>query len=283
MVQALLQAGADANGQDLRGSSVLALAAVRQDRAIAELLQKYGAVLNAPSQGHDLPLREALRRGRLDEAGALVRIGADVNATTAGGDSLLAEVAGFSVRYSSGAAGNYFSEITAFHLRFDNQPYNFPPYAESIVTDNEGLRWLRIPVNSPLGQTVVLNSGQLPLPNGTEPGEHTFQVKVEDLQGETDPTPASFKFYLHNYIEPANRDGILIIDDDTNHPSYSPDAIVAAKYESMLSDYNGTKTYIKRSTLATPGNTIPDARDRHLAFSDLQKYKLVVDFRSYFL
>jgi len=177
---------------------------------------------------------------------------------------------------SSGAAGNYFSEITAFHLRFDNQPYNFPPYAESIVTDNEGLRWLRIPVNSPLGQTVVLTSGQLPLPNGTEPGEHTFQVKVEDLQGETDPTPASFKFYLHNYIEPANRDGILIIDDDTNHPSYSPDAIVAAKYESMLSDYNGTKTYIKRSTLATPGNTIPDARDRHLAFSDLQKYKLVV-------
>ncbi len=107
MVQALLHAGADANGRDLRGSSVLALAAGRQDRSIARVLQEYGAVLNAPADGHDLPLREALRRGRLDEAGALVRIGADVNATTAGGDSLLAEVAGFSVHYSGAAAGKH--------------------------------------------------------------------------------------------------------------------------------------------------------------------------------
>ncbi len=177
---------------------------------------------------------------------------------------------------SSGAAGNYFSEITAFHLRFDGEPYYYPPYANSIVTDNNGLRWLKIPVNSPLGQTIVLTSGQLPMPEGTEPGEHTFEIKVEDLQQETDPSPARFKFYLHNYIEPANRNGILVIDDDTSHPSYSPDAVVAEKYESMLSDYTGLKTYIKRSTLATPGNTVPDARDRHLAFSDLQKYKLVI-------
>jgi hypothetical protein len=36
------------------------------------------SVLSAPAHGHDLTLREALRRGRLDEAGALARIGADV-------------------------------------------------------------------------------------------------------------------------------------------------------------------------------------------------------------
>ena len=120
MVQALLQAGADANGRDLRGSSVLALAAVRQDRAVAKLLQEYGAVLNAPGHGRDLPLREALRRGRLDEAGALVGIGADVNATTAGGDSLLAEVAGFSVHYSSGAAGKH--DIMSWLLRNGADP-----------------------------------------------------------------------------------------------------------------------------------------------------------------
>jgi hypothetical protein len=171
---------------------------------------------------------------------------------------------------------NYFSEITHFDLRFDGEPYNFPPFANSIVTDNNGDRWLRIPITSPLGQTVVLTGGQLPVPDSAEPGFHNFQVRCVDLQGEADPSPASFNFYLHSYIAPANRSGILVIDDDKNNATSSPDDIVAAKYANMLSDYTGTKVFVKRSADGDPGDTFGDVRSRHLAFSDLQKYKMVV-------
>ncbi len=44
----------------------------------------------------------------------------------------------------------------------------------------------------------------------------------------------------------------------------------------MLSGYAGTKTFIRRSRTGNPGNTNEDYRKRHLATSDLQKYKLVI-------
>ena len=69
---------------------------------------------------YDLPLREALQKGRLDDAEALLRIGADVNATTAGGDALLAEVAGYSVHYSGGTAGKH--DLLAWLLRHGANP-----------------------------------------------------------------------------------------------------------------------------------------------------------------
>ncbi|MDD4310603.1 MAG: hypothetical protein PHO32_09500, partial [Candidatus Cloacimonetes bacterium] len=75
---------------------------------------------------------------------------------------------------------------------------------------------------------------------------------------------------------PANRDGILIIDDDKHNQSYSPDATVEQFYQDILSDYSGSKTFIKRTALSDPGNTLSDARFRHYAYSDLQKYKLVI-------
>ncbi|MDY0151809.1 MAG: hypothetical protein RBS43_06005 [Candidatus Cloacimonas sp.] len=171
---------------------------------------------------------------------------------------------------------NYFSEITNFDLRFDGQPYNFPPFADFITTDPNGDRWLRIPLYSPLGQTIVLTGGQLPVPEGTLPGEHTFQVRCVDLQGEVDPMPAELKFYLHNYKAPADRSGILVIDDDVNHNTYSPENLVNEKYTAMLSDYTGTKKFIKRTSENNPGTTFADARKRNLAFSELQNYKLVI-------
>ena len=84
------------------------------------LLLEHGAALNAPAHGYDLPLREALQRGMMDDAEALLRIGADVNATTAGGDALLAEVAGFHVSYSGGTAGK--RDLLAWLLRHGADP-----------------------------------------------------------------------------------------------------------------------------------------------------------------
>ncbi|HQH50119.1 MAG TPA: hypothetical protein PLA08_01800 [Candidatus Cloacimonadota bacterium] len=169
---------------------------------------------------------------------------------------------------------NYFSEITHFHLRLDGQPYNYAPLAgdeTAHVTDPNGDRWLRIPINSPLGQTLVLTSLQ--------PGMHTFQVRCEDLQGEVDPQPAEFTFNVAQYIPPASRNGILIIDDDEHHDVYAPDAIIQAKYESMLADYSGPKVFKKRhygSGAVQDDEFHTDKRYRQLSPSELMKYKLVI-------
>lgn len=163
---------------------------------------------------------------------------------------------------------NYFSEITHFDLRLNGEPYNYPPFANSHVTDSDGKEWLRIPLYSPLGQSLVLTT--------LASGEHTFEVRCVDLQGEVDPEPAVYKFTLHDPIEPANRSGVLVIDDDQNHASTSPDAIVLERYQNMLSDYTGTKKFITRTRVGFPGDTFEDSRKRHLSTTDLQKYKLVI-------
>lgn len=158
---------------------------------------------------------------------------------------------------------NYFSEITHFDLRMNNEPYFYAPFANSIVTDTDGKRWLRIPTNSPLGQTVVLTT----LPSGT----HTFEVRCVDLQGEVDPSPATFVFNLQDYIPKASRNGILIIDDDTNNNNTSPEDIVNQKYANMLADYTGPKVFKKRGL-----DTFQDTRLRQISSTDLQKYKMVI-------
>lgn len=169
---------------------------------------------------------------------------------------------------------NYFSEITFFHLRYDGKPYNFPPYAHSIATDENGNKWLRVPVLSPLGQSIVLTG--LPVPPTTEPGVHRFEVRCEDLQGEVDPIGAVLEYHLHSYKDPASRNGILIIDDDEHSAQTSPDDLVNQKYLNMISDYNGPKVMIRHTFDTSAGDTRMDARRRHLAFSDLQNYKLVI-------
>ncbi|PKN80447.1 MAG: hypothetical protein CVU48_02085 [Candidatus Cloacimonetes bacterium HGW-Cloacimonetes-1] len=163
---------------------------------------------------------------------------------------------------------NYYAEITHFDLRLDGQPYNFPPLADQVVTDLDGKRWLRIPFSSPLGQTVVLTTLAI--------GTHSFEVRAVDLQGVVDPTPAEFTFDLVAPVPKAQRQGILIIDDDTNSLSTSPDEIVLQKYTDALASYSGTKTFITRSTAQNPGQTFEDIRKRHLALSDLQNYRLVI-------
>jgi len=166
---------------------------------------------------------------------------------------------------------NYFSEITHFHLRYDGEPYNFPPFANSIHTDPDtGDRWLKVPVNSPLMQSIVLTGQQLSI------GHHKFEVRCVDLQDEWDPIPAVMEFDVVPFIEPANRNGILVIDDEGNGAApYPANDQVTQAYETIFSDHASEVTYIKRSN-GNQHNTYGDSRSRHFAFSDLMKYKVVV-------
>lgn len=167
---------------------------------------------------------------------------------------------------------NYYSEITHFDLRYDGEPYNFPPFANSVQVDPDGKRWLRIPINSPLMQSIVLTGAQM------APGPHKFEVRCVDLQDEYDPIPAVINLDILPYKEPAARSGILVIDDDEDSDDedssapqyYSPELVVNEKYANMLSDHQNV-TWIKRGT-----DTYPDTRSRHLAFSDLMNYKTVI-------
>lgn len=160
---------------------------------------------------------------------------------------------------------NYFSEITHFDLRLDGNPYFYAPFPQSVYGVHDaatGKDWLRVPLYSPLGQTVVLTS--------LTPGEHTFEVRCVDLQGEADPNPATITFNLVPLVPAASRSGILVIDDDPDNSS-SPDATVDAKYANMISDYTGNKAYLKRAT-----QTYMDNRDRRISSTTLQPYKLVI-------
>lgn len=163
---------------------------------------------------------------------------------------------------------NYFSEITAFDLRLDGAPYNYQPYSQSIFTDGDGKRWLRVPATSPLGQTVVLTA--------QTPGEHTLEVRCVDLQNEVDPIPAVLKFFLIPPVAAADRSGVLVIDDDRANDSTSPEPIVLQKYQAMLADYSGKVDYLKRTNTLEAGDTVADSRLRHLATTRLQNYKLVI-------
>ncbi|NLK49676.1 MAG: DUF748 domain-containing protein [Candidatus Cloacimonetes bacterium] len=160
---------------------------------------------------------------------------------------------------------NYFSEITHFDLRYDDMEFEYAPYANDpsrYKIDPDGKKWLRIPLYSPMGQTVVLTS------NKVSNGLHKFEVRCVDLQDEVDPIPAVFNFSLQPPKPLAQREGILIIDDETDTPAM--DAGIDSNYSYMLSDYAGSITTIKYADLPK------DYRHRRLSPSDLQNYKLVI-------
>jgi hypothetical protein len=157
---------------------------------------------------------------------------------------------------------NYYSEVTHFDIRLDGLPYYYPPLATSIFHDPiSGLDWLRVPVNSSLGQTIVLAN--------LDPGNHVFEVRAVDLQDEPDPTPAVFDFNIVPPVEKAMKSGVLIIDDDTNHNQYSPAAVVDTLWANYFAGTGYTPDVMHYADLVAYKN-------RKLALSDIQAYKLVI-------
>ncbi|MCB5262610.1 MAG: hypothetical protein M0Q16_01900 [Candidatus Cloacimonetes bacterium] len=183
-------------------------------------------------------------------------------------DSVMSE-ADPEVGYAGGE--NYYSEITHFDVRYDGEPYYFPPYpgADHNHTDDDGTVWLRIPLYSPLKQSIVLTGNQI------TPGNHVFEVRAVDSQDEVSKYPATFNFNVVPYIPPASREGILVIYDDPiiENPS-PPIEFVNERYENMTSDIE--KVTMVKYGLSGENGSYKDARGRYLAYPDLQKYRLVI-------
>jgi hypothetical protein len=170
---------------------------------------------------------------------------------------------------------NYFSEITHFDIRYDGAPYEvlgFPADEYNHTDVEDGKTWLRLPVSSPLRQSIVLTTDEI------LPGRHTFEVRCVDMQDKYSENPAVLEFNVHEFVEPANREGVLIIDDDVNNTAASPDDIVDAKYLNMVSGLNLTEDQIKVVKYGGSGEngTVADDRMRHIPFALLQSHKMVI-------
>lgn len=165
---------------------------------------------------------------------------------------------------------NYYSEITGFDLRYDGDAFDFAPYRDKIITDESGKRWLRIPVGSVLGQSLVLAADQVSV------GEHIFEVRCVDMQNIPSKEPFVWKFEVVEYTPPAERRGVLIIDDDTHHQSNCPEDYVDDFYYEIARGAGVSDNDIKVIKVSELQTDFAGKKSRMLAFSDLQKHKLVI-------
>lgn len=89
VVKLLLEHGADKNGKDSYGQSLIMTAASNHHVEVLKQLVAAGADVNAANQYRITPLAVAAEQGHLDEVNLLVAAGANVNARdTAGGTAL---------------------------------------------------------------------------------------------------------------------------------------------------------------------------------------------------
>ncbi|MBC8414988.1 MAG: hypothetical protein ISS80_03115 [Candidatus Cloacimonetes bacterium] len=176
----------------------------------------------------------------------------------------------------------YYCEIVYYDIRLDGAPYYYPPIPAIGVflqVDDDGKEWLRIPVYSAIGQktTVTLTSFGGVLDNMY--GEHTFEVRAVDLQGEVDQTPHEFTFTIVPPILKAEKVGVLIIDDESS-TSEAPGAIVDSLYTYFVSDYTPEPGYINREDrldlLITSGIAGLHHGKSIIASSDIQQYKVII-------
>jgi len=169
----------------------------------------------------------------------------------------------------------YFSELKFFDLQLDGEPYHYAPLAGVVDTYNDDLGgWTRIPVGAEIDQNTILFD--------MEAGIHSFKVRAVDLSNIGDPTPAEMRFRIVEPVLADEKSGILIIDEDINNPTYSPDDELDALYLEFLSDYTGQidvydlmENSVSSGEIKTWNSLIHFGNDLFSPI-DLQNYELVI-------
>ena len=175
---------------------------------------------------------------------------------------------------------DYKSEIAFFYLQLNGYRYPFQPLleprAQAIIIQDDPY-WLKVPANHEIAQKLYLKNFSY--------GTHTLKVKVEDLQGAISEE-ATLKFELEAPIDPANRQGILYIN---NNLTYNTNIVTPLKefYDYVL-PAGYPITFINRNDLRdnwfkgfdTDVNPYKDRDVRLenylLSYSLLQQYKYVI-------
>jgi hypothetical protein len=132
----------------------------------------------------------------------------------------------------------YFAKILYSDIKFDGEPPNWDIDGAFIY---EG--WLRIPVDET--QELLYEIDDL------ASGSHTITHRVVDSQMVADETPLTFSFEIVEPTPPAEKDGILIIDDE--YAPTSDDDFIEQFYNAILEDYSGNVAQIDYEEL---GNTL---------------------------
>ncbi|MCD4828627.1 MAG: hypothetical protein K8R90_04245 [Candidatus Cloacimonetes bacterium] len=174
---------------------------------------------------------------------------------------------------------NYLSEIQYFDLRLNGAPFDYPPYQgipEYYHMDDDGVtEWLRVPINSDIAQEVVINNIAATDPRDPE-DYHVFEVRAVDLQNVGDVTPARYEFKLDEPESPDQKNGILIIDDESV-AAFAPEPEVQEFYADVTDKYNARVDYLNRQTLQ---DEVWDSNLHYgwdvLSPTDLQTYKVII-------
>jgi hypothetical protein len=141
---------------------------------------------------------------------------------------------------------SYFAEIIAFDLRLDGEPLYYPPLPAAgnfLKIDADGTEWLRVPIMHPISQRVTINATSLGgFFSDTFFGPHTFEARAVDLQGVSDPTPHTFTFNVLRPIPKAEKEGILIIDEEVSNNAFSPEPFIGDFYNAIVSGIESDPT-----------------------------------------
>ena len=171
----------------------------------------------------------------------------------------------------------YFAEIQYFDIRVDGEPWNYPPLpavGENLQTDDNGKEWLRIPITHSVSQNGIVTD--------MDAGFHIFEVRAVDIQNIGDETPARMSFKIIDKVPKDEKDGILILDDDSHHSLFAPDQTIDEFYDYIFSDYSGTVDVLDREELKS-SVWDPELHFGRDVFSptDLEKYKLIIFHSDY--
>lgn len=122
---------------------------------------------------------------------------------------------------------NYGSHITAFWLRLDWNPFPVMEqfFNPTVETDSSGQQWLRVPNFNDASRHCILQN--------LSSGNHMVELMVEDSQG-VKSDPISRNISLKPMTEPAQRDGILIVDNTPFSYIDAPEAIIDMFYDDVL-------------------------------------------------
>ncbi len=177
---------------------------------------------------------------------------------------------------------HYYCEVVGYDIRLDGAPYYYPPIpatGEYLQIDDDGKEWLRIPANSIIGQETIVTITSFGDILENMYGEHTFEVRAIDQQGEVDETPHVFTFTIVQPIPKAEKEGVLIIDDEFDTPQ-SPSNLFDTFYEYIISDYATEYGYINREILKefmfSNGMDGLHHAKSIIAPSEIQQYKTII-------
>jgi hypothetical protein len=179
------------------------------------------------------------------------------------------------LRDSTGA--DYKSEVLYYHIQLDGQQYQFPPLQKPGMQPDPN--WLRIPANHDIAQRIPLTK--------LTPGMHSLKIRIEDLQGKVDPTPAEINFEIVSPKPVSERSGVLVITNENAPIGTNQSTNLTKKFYTdnftgaLAADSKFARKTSWASAITEFGGNMKIFNNNTFAPSYLQQFKAVVYYHDY--